>query len=191
MLRTSQSVARRFAGMVATVGMVAGLAPVALAQGDDLEESVVASRRAAALATRARRVAAPVPTSLQGVNVVGVAWTSDNEPIPNPRLRLRDVVSGGVAASARGNDVGEFVFDELGAGTYLVELVDRSDRVQAVGEVMTVIAGEIVATFVVLSNTAPGIAAIASNAAASAVSAASAAGAPAIAAAPSDISGES
>lgn len=188
MLRTSQSVARRFAGMVATVGLVAGLAPVALAQGDDLEESVVARRRAAALATRARRVAAPVPTAVQGVNVVGVAWTSDHEPIPNPRLRLRDLVSGRVAASARGNEVGEFVFEEIGAGTYLVELVDRGDRVQAVGEVMTVVAGETVATFVVLSNTAPGIAAIASNAAA--VSTASTAGVPAIVGG-SDISGES
>ena len=178
MLRTSQSVARRFAGMVATVGLVAGLAPVALAQGDDLEESVVARRRAAALATRARRVAAPVPTAVQGVNVVGVAWTSDHEPIPNPRLRLR------------GNEVGEFVFEEIGAGTYLVELVDRGDRVQAVGEVMTVVAGETVATFVVLSNTAPGIAAIASNAAATAVSTASTAGVPAIVGG-SDISGES
>ena len=190
MLRTSQSVACRFAGMVATIGLVVGLAPVALAQGDDLEESVVARRRAASLATRARRVAAPVPTAVQGVNVVGVAWTSDHEPIPNPRLRLRDLVSGRVAASARGNEVGEFAFEEIGAGTYLVELVDRGDRVQAVGEVMTVVAGETVATFVVLSNTAPGIAAIASNAAATAVSTASTAGVPAIVGG-SDISGES
>jgi hypothetical protein len=68
-----------------------------------------------------------------------------------------------------------------------VKLVDRGDRAQAVGEVMTVIAGETVATFVVLSNTVPGITAIAGNAAA--VPTASTASVPAIVGG-FDVSGE-
>ncbi len=83
---------------------------------------------------------------------------SDHEPIP--KVRLRDMVSGRVASAARGDVDGEFVFDEVGAVTCLVELVDLGDRVQAVGEVLTAIAGETVTTFIVLSNTALRVAAI-------------------------------
>ena len=98
-------------------------------------------------------------------------------------------MSGQVAAKTVGNERGEFVFSDVDNGTYVIELVDRGERVKAVGEMLSVVASETVATFVVVSNTAPALAALASNAAAAAVSTAASAGVPPISAG-SDVSGE-
>ena len=145
--------------------LLASLAPVALAQTTERSEVIVARRRAAALAARVSRAVAPRQI-VQGVDVVGVAWTWEYLPINTPRLRLRNVMSGVVAATALGNTNGEFTFEQVDGGTYVVELVDASDRVQAVGEMVTVVAGETVATFVVLSRTVPALPAIMGNTAA-------------------------
>ena len=186
---TKKTLTRIAAGFVGAVMMTAGLVPVAMAQQIEGAENVVARRRAAALAARARRAVPPVSASVRGVNIVGVAWTSDHEPIPNPRLHLRNVLSGRVAAVSDGNEHGEFVFVDIDDGTYVVELVDRGDRVKAVGEVVTVVADETVATFVVLSNTAPVLAALGANLGAAAMSSAANVGLPAIQAG-IDISGQ-
>ena len=104
--------------------------------------------------------------------VVGVAWSAEYTPVHNPRLRLRNALSGLVAAATVGDQQGEFAFDEVDSGTYVVELVDAEDRLQAVGEVLTVASGEIVATFVMLSGAAPAVPAIVGNAATAAAASA-------------------
>ena len=154
---------------VTAVGVVAAMvgltiAPVALAQQTEGVTTVLAQRRAAALAARASRAVAP-RASVRGVQVVGVAWTAEYTPVHDPRLRLRNALSGLVAAMTVGNQQGEFAFDEVDGGTYVVELVDAEDRLQAVGEVLTVVGGEIVATFVMLSQVAPAVPALLGQAA--------------------------
>ena len=131
MRTNSRSVARAAVGLLAAVVLITGIAPRALAQEPDRGDTLVAQRRAAVLAARARRAGA-VTRDVRGVTVVGVAWTSAHTPIPNPHLQLRDVLSGRVTATTVGNEKGEFAFREVDSGTYLVELVDSGDRVKAV-----------------------------------------------------------
>ena len=168
-------VIRLVLSVIGTVVILGSLAPAMLAQTTDRPEVVVAQRRAAALAARLSRATSPRQT-VQGVNVVGVAWTSEHRPITNPRLRLRNVVSGLVSARAVGNTNGEFTFEQVDSGTYVVELVDNGDRVRAVGEMVTVAAGETVATFVVLSRALPAVPAILGNTAAAAAAGAGVSG---------------
>ena len=161
--------------LIGAIVLLGSLAPATLAQTAETPDVVLARRRANTLAAQTSRVAAPRQT-VQGVRIVGVAWTSDNLPIDTPRLRLRNVMSGAVAATAVGNAKGEFTFDEVDTGTYVVELVDASDRVQAVGEMVSVAAGETVATFVVLSRALPAVPAILGNSAAAAAAGAGVSG---------------
>src|SRR5262245_23950468 len=54
------------------------------------------------------------PTSVTGstavvsraTTILGSAWTADNSPIPQARIRLRNVISGRVEASTVANDLG-------------------------------------------------------------------------------------
>jgi hypothetical protein len=80
--------------------------------------------------------------------VTGGAWTADNQPISQARLRLRDVVTGRIQATALGDDAGQFTFADVPGGSYVVELLDASGRVQVVGHVFNIAPGETVATFV-------------------------------------------
>jgi hypothetical protein len=113
-------------------------------------------------------------------SVVGSAWNADNSGIPGARLRLRNVSTGKIAASAIADQLGQFRFDAA-PGSYLIELVDESTKLLAVGQVFTISQGETVATFVRLGTKLPWIAGFFSNAAAAAITAAAAEGVTALA----------
>ena len=81
-------------------------------------------------------------------SVLGAAWRHDNTPIKGANLRLRNAATGKILAVAKANELGRFTFDNVEPGTYVVELVNDSGRVQTVSHVFTVAAGETVATFV-------------------------------------------
>lgn len=113
--------------------------------------------------------------------VVGAAWQADNSPIPGARVRLRDVSTGRAAGHAVANEAGRFTFENVSAGSYVVELVSESGKVLTVGQSFTVARGETVATFVRLGTRAPWFNGFFANAAAAVASAAAAAGVTAIA----------
>ena len=113
-------------------------------------------------------------------SVVGSAWNADNSGIPGARLRLRNVSTGKIAASAIADQLGQFRFGAA-PGSYLIELVDESTKLLAVGQVFTINQGETVATFVRLGTKLPWIAGFFSNAAAAAITAAAAEGVTALA----------
>jgi hypothetical protein len=135
-----------------------------------------------ALAVAATGVAASLaPVSARGTSVEGAAWNADDTPIPEARVRLRNVDSGRIAAAAVADQAGQFTFANLESGTFLVELVSESGRVLAVGHVFTIAPGETVATFVRLGAKAPWYAGFFSNAAAAAAAAAASQGITALA----------
>lgn len=101
-----------------------------------------ASGAGAALGTRA-------------TTILGSAWTANNAPISQARLRLRNVISGRVEATAIANDAGQFAFENVEGGSYLVELVDEAGKIQVVGHIFTIAQGETVATFVRLGTKVP------------------------------------
>lgn len=59
------------------------------------------------------------------VQVVGFVWTDDDRPVPYPRLVIRDLTDGTIVGTTIGTERGEFRFEGLRAGTYVIELLDR------------------------------------------------------------------
>jgi Carboxypeptidase regulatory-like domain len=66
--------------------------------------------------------------------VTGTVVHHDDTPVPNARLRLRDVTTGQIVQTTEGNDAGRFTFLRVPPGSYVVELVDRRGGVLAVGQ---------------------------------------------------------
>jgi hypothetical protein len=112
--------------------------------------------------------------------VRGVVWKADNSPFPNPKVRLRNLHSGRVEASAVGTEVGQFNFSQVEGGTYLVELVDDNGKVIAVGQTFRVDSGDTIATFVRLPAPQSWYSGVFGNTAAAVLAAASSAGLTAI-----------
>jgi hypothetical protein len=136
--------------------------------------------------TVARRPDVPagrsLPVTARGTSVMGFAWTASNDPIINANVRLRNVLTGQIEATAVTTQTGEFVFENIeGGSTYVVELLNENGGVRAVGHPFTVAAGETVATFVRLGVPAPWFTGMFGNTAAAVVSTAASAGIVAVA----------
>lgn len=119
--------------------------------------------------TRVRAATRPAAAT----TILGSAWYADNSPIPEPKLRLRSVTTGRIAAATVGDAAGQFTFTNVEADTYVVELVNDSGRVLTVGHPFVILRGETVATFVRLGSKAPGGSFFANAAVAAIASAAS------------------
>lgn len=113
-----------------------------------------------------------IATDSPAASVVGFAWTASNEPLRDVEVRLRDLLSGTVAARVRTTDTGEFLFRDVEGGSYVVEIADERGRVVALGAPFRLASGETIATFVRLALAAPSYGAVLSNTAAAAVFAA-------------------
>jgi hypothetical protein len=114
--------------------------------------------------------------ALRPTTIVGVAWNADDSPIPDARVRLRNLASGRLEAAAVGNAAGHFTFSGVAGGSYVIELVNDRGRVLAVSHAFVVAQGETVATFVRLGTRVPWFAGFFRNAAAAAVSSAASLG---------------
>jgi hypothetical protein len=115
---------------------------------------------AASSATRVITVRAPLAgatgaAAVRATSIRGAAWNADNSPIPNARLRLRDVGTGRIVATTVANDIGQFKFDNIEGGGYVIELVSESGKILTVGHTFIVAPGETVATFVRLGTKVP------------------------------------
>ena len=128
------------------------------------------------------------PTSLaagsfgtRATAILGVAWTADNTPIKQANLRLRNVVTGKVQATTVANDTGQFAFENVPGGSYVVELLNDGGHVEVVGHVFTIATGETVATFVRTGTKVPWFTGFFNNSVASVASAAASEGITALA----------
>jgi hypothetical protein len=108
--------------------------------------------------------------------VTGTVWNRNDTPVALPRLRLRDVTTGRVVQVSQGDDLGRFTFVRVPSGSYVVELVDRSGTVLALGQMFTLGSLETVATFIRLGASVPWYSGFFSNAAAVALASAAALG---------------
>jgi hypothetical protein len=114
-------------------------------------------------------------------SIVGVAWKADNTAIPKAKLRLRNVVTGKIQSTAVANDKGEFLFNNLEGGSYIVELVSDRGSILAVGHTVTVGPGETATTFVRTGTKIRWFTGFFANAAAAVATAAAATGVTAVA----------
>lgn len=116
----------------------------------------------------------------RATSVMGFAWSATNDPLADVPVQLRNVLTGFVEATARTSSTGEFLFDHVEGGTYVVELVNENGRVLALGAPFTVAPGETIATFVRLGVPPSWFSGVFTNAAAAAVSSAASLGVTAV-----------
>jgi hypothetical protein len=108
--------------------------------------------------------------------VRGVVWNSDNTPIGNAKVRLRNIDTGRVVAASETSTSGQFLFANVAKSSYLVELVSDSGKVLAVGPAFRIGPGETVSTVVRLPTRRSWYASMFSNTAAAVIAAASSVG---------------
>ena len=112
------------------------------------------------------------PVSARGGTVTGTVWRTNDAPVPDVPLQLRDVATGQIVRTTRANELGRFTFAKVSAGSYVVELVDESRNVLALGEMFTIGPTETVATFIRLAAAKAWYGGFFGNAAAAAIAAA-------------------
>lgn len=139
--------------------------------------AVRASRMAQASAARGAAGAASA-AGARSTSVVGYLWTANNAAISDATVQLRNTVTGQVEMFTRTNSVGEFIFNNVDTGSYVIEYTsDTVGRLAALGHPFTVAPGETIATFVRLSSALPVILPdVAGNVAASALQTVASAG---------------
>jgi hypothetical protein len=117
----------------------------------------------------------------RGTAILGNAWTSDNTPVKNAVLRLRNVATGRVHATTVANQAGQFTFANIEGGAYVVEMVNDAGKLMSVGHVFNIAPGETVGTFVRLGTKVPWFSGFFGNTAAAAASSAASQGITALA----------
>jgi hypothetical protein len=118
------------------------------------------------------RTGAAVIRAVTGT-VLGSAWKGDATAYPQARIRLRNVDSGRGVARTLADGEGRFRFEAVNPGVYVAELLASDDKVLAVSDVFSVMAGAQAVTVVRLSAKAPWFGGFFGNAAAAAIAAAS------------------
>ena len=139
---------------------LAGMTPAVLGASPDRPDARPAAKAAKASGTAravatGSRVAGAAFGGTRVTSILGAAWNVDNTPIKEANLRLRNVVTGKIEAVAQGNELGQFAFENVNGGSYVVELVTASGKIQTVGHVFTIAPGETVATFVRVGTKVP------------------------------------
>ena len=124
---------------------------------------------------------APVrPTATAGA-ILGSVWDASNAGVPDAMVRLRNVSTGRINATVRTNEAGQFTLQNIEGGNYVLEVLNASGRVIAVGQPFAVAPGETIATFVRLGTKVPWFAGFFGNAATALSTAAASIGVTAIA----------
>jgi hypothetical protein len=106
----------------------------------------------------------------------GVALDSDRHPLKHVRVRLRNLAINEIEQTAESSDRGEFSFSVLPDVPYVVELANQAGRVVAVGDIVTMHAGEVGASIVSLPSRLPALAGLFAETASSVISAATGTG---------------
>ncbi len=147
-------------------------------------KSAAAIRASRAAQMNAARGAATAGSaaSARSTSVVGYLWTANNAAIPDATVQLRNTVTGQIEFFTQSNAVGEFTFNNVAGGSYVIEYAtEQAGSVLALGHPFTVAPGETVATFVRMSNALPALLPdLTGNVAASAIQGAASAGVTAV-----------
>lgn len=102
----------------------------------------------------------PLPLFAQA-NMGQISGTSvvDGAPLPNTSVRLRNVDTGQLVGTTTSNTMGEYSFQGLPAGNYIVETVAPNGTVLGTSAAVSLAPGAMAATGVAVSTTATAAAA--------------------------------
>lgn len=115
--------------------------------------SSVRSARAAALAGKTLTTGTGNALGKSTQQIMGYLWTSQNGAITEATVQIRDTVTGAITDVMKTGANGEFIFQNVTPGEYVIEYIsDSAKKVLTIGNPFTVSPGETVATFVRLSN---------------------------------------
>ena len=92
---------------------------------------------------------AVVASQQEAISLSGRAFTSKLQVLPNARVQIRDLKTGQLVNSTMSNATGEFAFENLKAGDYVVELADAAGHVQGTSAPFTLGAARIARVSVV------------------------------------------
>ena len=106
----------------------------------------------------------------------GVAIDSDQTPLPNATIRLRNIEANEIEQVITANEAGEFSFIARPDVAYVVEIADQAGRIVAVGDVIMANAGEVAGAVVALPTRLPALAGVFGDTASSVMSAATGTG---------------
>jgi hypothetical protein len=132
----------------------------------------------------ARMVAPPRAGTTTGVGasnrvqsvIRGTAVDRNERPVPNAAVRLRNLQTNQIEQVSTANSLGEFLFVAQPEMPYVVELADRAGEIVAVGDVITMQAGEVAGAVVVFPSQLPAVAGFFGDTASSVMSAATSTG---------------
>lgn len=131
-----------------------------------LSASVLSAQRLSPPASSARSAGRIVKSLIDGVVV-----DRDRNPLPKATVRLRNLQVNQVEQTVTTNRSGEFTFSVTPDVPYVVELVDQTGRIVAVGDVITVATGEVAGALVSIPSQLPALAGIFGETASSVLSA--------------------
>ncbi len=106
----------------------------------------------------------------------GTAIDSDQQPLPNATIRLRNIDKNEIEQVVTANETGEFSFIARPDVPYVVEIADQAGRTVAVGDVIMANAGEVAGAVVALPARLPALAGVFGDTASSIMSAATGTG---------------
>lgn len=124
-----------------------------------------------------------VYTGRSGTNacfIQGTALNADGTPLPRATVHLRNLETTRIEQLSVTNLAGEFTFSARPSIPYLVELADTFGRVIAVGDLLTMQAGEVASAVVTLPGRLPAVAGLFGDTAGSVMSAAAGTGVTAV-----------
>ena len=174
---TSRRRSRAFGFEAMLLAVMLGVSPAASAAGQSADQKTASGQAVSARAALGTRIT----TNGFVAAILGSAWNHDNSPIPFARLRLRNLVTARIDAVTIANEEGQFEFQSVEPGSYVIELVSENRKVLTVGHTFSLESGETVATFVRLGSQVPWFAGFFGNAALAVSAAAAAAGLTALA----------
>jgi hypothetical protein len=155
---------------VALAGVVLSTSIVTAQQAVRAGTAVVKTARQAATAA-AQRAAKDIRSLINGV-----AIDSDQTPLPNATIRLRNLEANEIEQVITANEMGEFSFIARPDVAYVVEIADQAGRIVAVGDVIMANAGEVAGAVVALPSRLPALAGVFGDTASSVMSAATGTG---------------
>lgn len=144
------------------------------------QQAVPSGATGAAKGVKAARQSANAATRKAASNIRslinGTAIDSDQSPLPNATIRLRNIAKNEIEQVVTANEVGEFSFIAKPDVPYVVEIADHAGRIVAVGDVIMANAGEVAGAIVALPSRLPALAGVFGDTASSVMSAATGTG---------------